>query len=53
MYIGSKGGIFSRWSSVSSEKKKKTQEHKLKNSFQGVKFQFLSMGIQITILDET
>lgn len=50
MCTGSKGEIFSRWSSVSSEKKKKNQHHKSKNHFQGVKFQLLSMGIQFTIL---
>lgn len=36
MCIGSKGGIFSRWSSVSSErKKKKKQEHKHYTTFTG------------------
>lgn len=50
MCTGSKGEIFSRWSSVSSEKKKKTQQHKPRNHFQGVKFQLLSMEIQFAIL---
>lgn len=31
-------------------KRKKKQEHKPKNNFQGVKFQLQSMGIQFTIL---